>query len=224
MCTVISHPMGRLPWDSHRNDIPIDKPGNSSGHTDSNATQCNAWVTKHCQRSFNRKHAYPSSHHAHTAHVKLPRPKSSKRHYYVWNALNINLNLIPKSWSLVLLNFLLRSKPGVGRWQHWTSDFRTDYKEHCGGRGIDICRMTNKSCVLKLRVRQAPSQPNQKLTVKFKKPVEKICQHKRYKQGISKPVISPCNKGLNGPCSERRIVRWEDGGHVIGTDAGKYFT
>jgi len=28
MCVVPSHPMGRFPWDSHRNDIPMDKPGN----------------------------------------------------------------------------------------------------------------------------------------------------------------------------------------------------
>jgi len=27
-----SQPMGRLPWDSHRNDIPMDKPGLSMGH------------------------------------------------------------------------------------------------------------------------------------------------------------------------------------------------
>ena len=26
MCAVPSHPMGRFPWDSHRNDIPMDKP------------------------------------------------------------------------------------------------------------------------------------------------------------------------------------------------------
>jgi len=28
MCAVPSHPMGRFPWDSHRNDIPMDKPAN----------------------------------------------------------------------------------------------------------------------------------------------------------------------------------------------------
>jgi len=27
MCAVPSHPMGHFPWDSHRNDIPMDKPG-----------------------------------------------------------------------------------------------------------------------------------------------------------------------------------------------------
>jgi len=26
MCAVPSQPMGRYPWDSHRNDIPMDKP------------------------------------------------------------------------------------------------------------------------------------------------------------------------------------------------------
>jgi len=26
-CLISSHPMGRFPWDSHRNDIPMDKPG-----------------------------------------------------------------------------------------------------------------------------------------------------------------------------------------------------
>jgi len=26
MCAVPSHPMGRFPWDSHRNDIHMDKP------------------------------------------------------------------------------------------------------------------------------------------------------------------------------------------------------
>jgi len=29
MCAVPSHPMGPFPWDSHRNDIPMDKPGNT---------------------------------------------------------------------------------------------------------------------------------------------------------------------------------------------------
>jgi len=27
MCAVPSQPMGRFPWDSHRNDIPMDEPG-----------------------------------------------------------------------------------------------------------------------------------------------------------------------------------------------------
>ena len=31
-CPVPSHPMGRFPWDSHRNDIPMDKPRLSMGH------------------------------------------------------------------------------------------------------------------------------------------------------------------------------------------------
>jgi len=26
MCAVTSHPMGCFSWDSHRNDIPVDKP------------------------------------------------------------------------------------------------------------------------------------------------------------------------------------------------------
>jgi len=25
-CPISSQPMGRFPWDSHRNDIPMDKP------------------------------------------------------------------------------------------------------------------------------------------------------------------------------------------------------
>jgi len=33
MCAVPSHPMGRYPWDSHRNDIPMDKPGSSAPHS-----------------------------------------------------------------------------------------------------------------------------------------------------------------------------------------------
>jgi len=28
MCAVPSHPMGRFPWDSHRNPIPMGKPAN----------------------------------------------------------------------------------------------------------------------------------------------------------------------------------------------------
>jgi len=28
---VLSRPMGRFPWDSHRNDIPMDKPANLWG-------------------------------------------------------------------------------------------------------------------------------------------------------------------------------------------------
>jgi len=33
MCAVPSHPMGCFPWDSHRNVIPMDKPGKSSFYT-----------------------------------------------------------------------------------------------------------------------------------------------------------------------------------------------
>jgi len=29
-CPISSHPMGRFTWDSHRNDIPMDKPGSWS--------------------------------------------------------------------------------------------------------------------------------------------------------------------------------------------------
>jgi len=28
-CPVPSHSMGRFPWDSHRNDIPMDKPADN---------------------------------------------------------------------------------------------------------------------------------------------------------------------------------------------------
>jgi len=30
MCAVPYHPMGRFPWDSHRNPIPTDKPGHAT--------------------------------------------------------------------------------------------------------------------------------------------------------------------------------------------------
>jgi len=29
-CPISSHPMGHFPWDSHRNDIPMDKPVNTT--------------------------------------------------------------------------------------------------------------------------------------------------------------------------------------------------